>query len=262
MNNVSWLEVWFGATVTTALRYLFFAGLAWFLGYVLFRRAWFHRKIIQLRPASAQMRREITHSVVTIVIFGVVGLLTLEAARRGWTQIYWRVQDHSWAWWWTSIGLTILLHDTWFYWTHRAMHHRRLFRFFHRTHHLFTNPSPWASYAFSPAEALVQAMIFPLAAMLIPIHPLAFGVFMIWQMVFNVIGHAGYEYNHRWFMKTPLRFLLSTPTNHVMHHETKRGNYGLYFNFWDRIMGTNHADYERRFMEVTSRAKTDSAKAG
>jgi sterol desaturase/sphingolipid hydroxylase (fatty acid hydroxylase superfamily) len=40
-----------------------------------------------------------------------------------------------------------------------------------------------------------------------------------------------------------------------MHHETLRGNYGLYFNIWDRLMGTNHAQYEARFREVTTRPK-------
>ena len=45
----------------------------------------------------------------------------------------------------------------------------------------------------------------------------------------------------------------STPTNHIQHHDSFKGNYGLYFNFWDRWMGTNHPDYEKRFREVTSR---------
>jgi Delta7-sterol 5-desaturase len=44
-----------------------------------------------------------------------------------------------------------------------------------------------------------------------------------------------------------------------MHHEKFRGNYGLYFNFWDRLMRTNHEDYESRFREVTSRARADIA---
>jgi sterol desaturase/sphingolipid hydroxylase (fatty acid hydroxylase superfamily) len=46
---------------------------------------------------------------------------------------------------------------------------------------------------------------------------------------------------------------MNTPTNHVMHHEKLRGNYGLYFNVWDRLMGTNHKDYEKRFEEVVTR---------
>ena len=253
METWDWWGVLSITTVSTALRYLLFAGAAWMLGYVWFRRKWFHRKIVQVLPPSAQVRLEMRHSLTSIVIFGVVGWLTLEAARRGWTQMYWHVADRSWGWWWTSIGLTILLHDTWFYWTHRAMHHPKLFRHFHRTHHLFSNPTPWASFAFSPPEAVAQAAIFPLAVTVMPMHPGAFAVFMVWQMFFNVIGHAGYEYNRQALMRSPLRLLVNTPTNHIMHHEKMRGNYGLYFNFWDRLMGTNHADYEKRFHEVTSR---------
>jgi sterol desaturase/sphingolipid hydroxylase (fatty acid hydroxylase superfamily) len=60
-------------------------------------------------------------------------------------------------------------------------------------------------------------------------------------------------------MKTPLRYLLNTPTNHIMHHETLRGNFGLYFNLWDRLMRTNHECYEQRFEEITTRPKRDNS---
>ena len=133
------------------------------------------------------------------------------------------------------------------------MHHRRLFPLFHRVHHLSVNPSPWAAYSFAPAEAVVEAGIFPVVALVMPIHPAAFGLTMLWQILFNVAGHTGFEFHPRWLMKTPLRFILNTPTNHVMHHEKMRGNYGLYFNVWDRLMGTNHPEYESRFTEATSR---------
>ena len=56
-----------------------------------------------------------------------------------------------------SIGIAIVVHDTWFYWTHRLMHHRRLFKLFHRVHHESTNPTPWAAYCFAPLEAMAQA---------------------------------------------------------------------------------------------------------
>jgi sterol desaturase/sphingolipid hydroxylase (fatty acid hydroxylase superfamily) len=175
--------------------------------------------------------------------------------RAGWTQMYFKLGKHSMGWFVASVALTIVLHDAYFYWTHRLMHHPRLFRLFHRTHHLSTNPTPWAAYAFAPLEAVVQAGIFPLAVLLVPLHPLAFFAFMIWQLSFNVAGHAGFEFHPRWLIDSWLGKILNTPTNHVMHHEHFRGNYGLYFNVWDRLMGTNHERYEERFREVTSRAR-------
>jgi len=220
----------------------------------MFRHRWFHRKVIARFPQSEEVRREIRYSVLTLVIFGMVGAGTIAAAGAGWTRIYWRVSDHGGGGFAGSLICAIFLHDAYFYWTHRLMHHRWLFPVFHRVHHLSRNPSPWAAYAFAPAEAVVEAGIFPLVALVIPIHPGAFGIFMLWQIAYNVAGHTGFEYHPKWLMNTPLRFLLNTPTNHVMHHEKMRGNYGLYFNIWDRLMGTNHPDYETRFREVTSRA--------
>jgi len=47
-----------------------------------------------------------------------------------------------------------------------------------------------------------------------------------------------------------------------MHHEFQRGNYGLYFNFWDRLMKTNHEHYEERFREVTARRADSKRRKG
>lgn len=45
-----------------------------------------------------------------------------------------------------------------------------------------------------------------------------------------------------------------------MHHQYFTGNYGLYFLFWDRWMGTLHPDYEARFDQATSRNTLESLK--
>lgn len=246
-------------TVETGIRYTIFAGLAWLLGYVIFKKTWWHRKIVPRAPEAGDVRREMLHSAVTLVIFGAVGAATYLMIRAGWTQMYRKLGAHSGWWFFASIALTIALHDTYFYWTHRLMHHPRLFRLTHRTHHLSMNPTPWAAYAFSPLEAIVQAGIFPLAVFLVPLHPFAFIAFMLWQISFNVAGHTGYEFHRRWLIDSWLGKVLNTPTNHVMHHEHFRGNYGLYFNVWDRLMGTNHERYEERFREVTSRPREVSA---
>jgi sterol desaturase/sphingolipid hydroxylase (fatty acid hydroxylase superfamily) len=243
----------FGITIETGLRYAFFAGIAWLLGYVFFKRRWWHRKVVQREPLSVDVRRELRYSLITLVMFGAVGAATVALTRAGYTQMYWKFSAHSWAWFFTSIAIAIFVHDAWFYWTHRLMHHPRLFRWFHRGHHLSMNPTPWAAYAFDPLEAVVQALIFPIAVTIMPMHPLAFVAFMVWQISFNVIGHTGYEIWPRWLMDTWLGKFVNTPTNHAMHHEFLRGNYGLYFNIWDRLMGTNHTGYEERFREVTSR---------
>jgi lathosterol oxidase len=247
-----------GASLERAFWYFGLAGFAWLVLHVVFSRWLARRRIAARPPALGQMSRELLYSLRSLAIYGLVTGFMVFAALSGWTRIYVRFEDYDpvsglrlgWPWFFLSIVLIVLIHDAYFYWTHRLMHHPRLFRLFHRTHHLSTNPSPWAAYAFSPLEAFVQAGIAPLVLFTLPIHPLAFSIFMIWQIGFNVLGHCGYELFPRWFVRSPLGLLLNTATHHAQHHETNRANFGLYFNYWDRLMGTNHTRYAERFEEA------------
>lgn len=251
-----------GIGFTEFIRYFMAAGVIWLFFYVVRRRQWLPRKIIAKPPAWKDIRRELLLSALTSLIYAVVGLLTMFAIRQGWTQYYSRIGQYGWAWFGCSVVLTIFLHDAYFYWTHRMMHHPRLYPIMHKAHHRSVNPTPWAAYAFDPLEAVIQAAIFPLAVFLYPISPFAFLLFMVWQIGFNVIGHAGFEIYPHWLLKSWLGKFINTPTNHTMHHQYFRGNYGLYFNLWDRIMGTNHPDYEARFAAVTAKAEPEAEKKG
>jgi sterol desaturase/sphingolipid hydroxylase (fatty acid hydroxylase superfamily) len=244
-----------GASVERAFWYFVIAGGTWLALHVLLARWLARRRIAPRLPDFGQMSRELLYSLSSLAVYGLVGGFMVFAALSGWTRIYVEFERFGWTWFFVSIGLIVLIHDTYFYWTHRVMHHPRLFRLFHRTHHLSTNPSPWAAYAFSPWEAFVQAGIAPLVLFTIPIHPLAFSIFMLWQISFNVLGHCGYELFPRWFVRSPLGLVINTATHHAQHHETNRANFSLYFNVWDRLMGTNHARYPERFEEVVGDTK-------
>jgi sterol desaturase/sphingolipid hydroxylase (fatty acid hydroxylase superfamily) len=232
--------------------YVLLASAAYLFFYVAFRARLRHRRVSPRDPAAGQMRREVAHSLRSIAVFGLVTLAVLVAAGSGLTRLYGRVDRYGWGWFFASIAVMVVLHDTWFYWTHRLLHHRRLFRLIHRTHHLSTSPTPWAAYAFSPVEALIQAGVGPLIVFTIPTHPAAFAAFMVWQVAFNVLGHCGYEIFPAWFLRSPAGWVLNSVTHHAQHHEKFRANYGLYFNVWDRLMGTNHPDYQRRFAQAAS----------
>jgi Delta7-sterol 5-desaturase len=240
-----------GVAIGDAVWYLAMACGTWVLLYLVFRRLMSHRKISGRWPRAGQISREIWHSLRSLVIYGLVAMPITYAAWSGWTRMYRHIDDYGMTWYVTSILLMIVIHDAYFYWTHRAMHHRWLYRWMHRTHHLSTDPTPWAAYAFSATEAAVQAGIAPLILFTIPVHPSAFALFMIWQISFNVMGHCGCEIFPSWFLRTPLGYFLNSPTHHALHHEKFRGNFGLYFNVWDRLLGTNFSDYEARFEQAT-----------
>ncbi len=240
-----------GAAAGDLLWYALLASAAWLFFFVAFRGAMARRRVSRLDPTRRQVVREVLHSLRSVAVFGLVTAAVVYAGLCGWTRLYRRVDEYGWAWLLLSVGVMVVMHDGYFYWTHRLMHHRRLFRLLHRAHHLSTSPTPWAAYAFSPLEALVQAGIGPLIVFTVPTHPAAFAAFMAWQVAFNVLGHCGHEIFPRWFLRGPAGLVLNSVTHHALHHEKFRGNYGLYFNVWDRLMGTNHADYARRFEQAT-----------
>ena len=61
------------------------------------------------------------------------------------------------------------------------------------------------------------------------------------------MGHAGYEFYPRHFIKTWYGKWQTTATHHNMHHKYFNGNYGLYFSFWDKWMKTERKEYEEVF---------------
>jgi lathosterol oxidase len=148
----------------------------------------------------------------------------------------------------------VVLHDAYFYWTHRMMHHPRLFHAVHQMHHRSFAPTPWATYAFTTPEAFIQAGALLFIVMIIPVHPVAVGIWFFGQTFYNaVILHSGHENYPRWFIRTPAARALTSATHHSVHHEKSHGNFGLYFNLWDSLLDTNHADYAQRFEKAKSR---------
>lgn len=246
-----------GAFLIQLLRYLIVAGAAYLIFYVWKKSTWWHRKVVQRLPPATQMWREVAYSITTMLIFGIMALLVMLLRKTGLTQLYSSIEEYGWGYWGLSVVLFIFIHDTWFYFTHRWMHQPKVFKYFHRVHHLSHNPSPWAAFAFHPLEAVVEGLFFPLTVLFLPLHWSAILVFMLWMIVLNVLGHTGFEYSPKGWLSHWFGKWLNTPTHHAMHHQYGKGNYGLYFNLWDRLLGTNHPLYEQTFNQVVSRPKAE-----
>ena len=69
----------------------------------------------------------------------------------------------------------------------------------------------------------------------------------------NVYGHLGYEIAPKWFRNSFLFEIINTSTHHNLHHHKFKGNYGLYFRIWDRIMKTEHPDYVKEYDKIQQR---------
>lgn len=235
-------------------RYFMVAGTAFVLFYLLLGRVLAKKKIQSKQPKPKDYFREIGYSVITISLFALVPIVFLRNENiRVHTTFYMDIEEYGKLWFWLAFPVMFVMHDTYFYWTHRLMHHPKLYPYFHKVHHLSVNPSPWAAYAFHPLEAVVEIGIFVLFLFTIPIHKLHFFIFFLLSIIYNVYGHLGWELYPKGFAKSVVGKWVNTSVCHNQHHRFAQGNYGLYFLFWDRLMGTLRSDYETNFDEVKSK---------
>lgn len=249
------VEVWPRILLQDALRYFMFVVPAFGIVWVWKGREWRHRRVQIRAPRREVLWREARYSLLTIIIFSIVGTAIFAAKASGLTAIYDDVRSLGWAYLLVSPVLLIILHDAYFYWSHRLMHTRGVFRLVHAVHHRSASPSPWAAYSFHPFEAIIQAAFYPVVLFLIPFHPMALLVFVTFMIVRNVWGHLGFELLPRGFLEYSWVNWNTTTTHHDLHHSTSHANYGLYFTWWDRWMKTEHALYRETFNAVTSRVR-------
>jgi lathosterol oxidase len=253
MNSTPFFEVWPHIFLFDLLRYLIPASLAFLIFWVIAKNALKHRFIQKVFPKSNQLWKEFGYSMSTVIIFSLIGFCIFKANKAGITMIYHNVDDYGMAYMALSLAVAIIFHDFYFYWTHRLMHHKKIFKYVHRVHHESTNPSPWAAYSFHPWEAVVQAMVMPILVFTLPLHPLTASLFLIYMIVRNVIGHLGFEILPTGFTKNKWLNWNTAVTHHNMHHEHFHSNYGLYFTWWDKWMKTENKQYHEAFDEVKSR---------
>lgn len=222
--------------VILVLGYLLPAGHAYYKYYI--RHADPQARIQRRQPTPEGIRREIKLSLVTICIFAIMATGLFQLYKAGWTQIY--VPITAYPLWYLPLSFLICLvfHDTYFYWTHRFMHWKPVFKYTHVGHHKSIAPTPWAIFAFQPLEAVIQFCGIILLVLLIPLHPLTLLAFLIHDTMVNTAGHTGYEVVPRAVSRKAWFKGLNTVSHHDAHHTNMKVNYGSFFNVWDRWMGT------------------------
>jgi lathosterol oxidase len=234
----------------TVVRYFILAGIPFFLVYVLLGSRLKKAKIQARAAATKDFLREILHSMVSSLILAMVAFLVLYTPIHQYTLFYKHLDDYPYWWIPVSLVLSLVIHDTYFYWMHRMLHHKSIFRFAHLVHHRSTNPSPWAAYSFHLLEAIAEGGVIVVLAFVLPMHKFTLILFTITSFIINVYGHLGYEIMPKALRRTFWFEVINTSVHHNLHHSKFKGNYGLYFRWWDRLMGTEHPDYVKTYDRI------------
>ena len=123
----------------------------------------------------------------------------------------------------------IVAQDTIFYWSHRALHHKLLFRPIHRKHHLFRHVRPYmATYAHT-VEDLANVVAFFAAPALLGVSWQVMAIWIAVRVWETYEAHSGYGFTR-------------IASRHAFHHlHATKGCLGSFFGIWDRLMGTDKA---------------------
>jgi ring-1,2-phenylacetyl-CoA epoxidase subunit PaaE len=235
---------------------------AFFILWIIFKKFFANRRIQETQKADkTQLLRELKNSLLTIIVFTGIDVFvfhdsmkTMETAT---FKVYSSFTEHGGIPYFIFITfLLFVVEDTYFYWMHKTVHSPKLYKYIHKVHHESIDTTPFTSYSFHPIEAALEIVpmgLIMVIAYFFPVHILALVIWQFLSIALNVLGHSGYElfpsfWNNYWFLKWKL-----PATHHNMHHERFNGNYGLYFIWWDRIMGTEFPDYEEKFKSIFQR---------
>ena len=231
----------------SAVRYFVLAGLPFVIFYLLLPKKTGAFKIQQKQASKKDFLREVWHSMQSNLVFAIITVAILFTPLRSFTRIYDQISDYPAWYFWLSIVFCLIIHDTYFYWMHRLLHYKNLFKLTHVVHHQSTNPSPWTSYSFHIVEAVTEGAVLLVLVLLLPLHPFSLISFTISSFLINVYGHLGYEIAPKWMRNTWIFEVINTSVHHNLHHSKFKGNYGLYFRFWDRVMGTENPNYVKEY---------------
>ncbi len=209
-----------------------------------------NRRIQNRRAQRGDYAREVLSSLRTVLVFATTTISVLVMREYG--IIRFKLDGAGLGLIAVQFAIMVVAHDAYFYWMHRALHHKHLFRATHLHHHKSRTPTPWTAYSFASWEAVTEALFMPLFLLATSMMGIAYAgwavLFFLWHMIFrNVMAHAGVELFPAGWTDTKWTDWVSTTTHHDLHHQAGGYNFGFYFTWWDRWMGTEHPQYKERF---------------
>ncbi len=196
---------------------------------------------IQKRGFSSPSGRDIRSSAIQLFFTSLCISLGIFAQYAGWT--FYEPLESSWWSLPTFFVLSLILHDSWFYWGHRALHTRWLYRF-HSPHHRNVTPSVWSNDAGHFVDTLFAHSYYAIIVFIMPIPANALILHRIFDQISAAVGHCGYEHFASPTARKPWPFLCTV--FHDQHHQYFLYNYGNYFSLWDRLCKTVHPEYDNR----------------
>lgn len=231
------------------IRYFLVAGGVYGFFYSDLGKPYIIKNLRSLPPKWKSMRQDAELAILSAVFFSLCAALILSGYDSGLTRLYATFEQYGLWYIGFSFVVVLILQDGYFYLIHRTFHHPLLFKWLHHGHHRSLEPTPWTSFAFDLPEAIFQGLFFIGIVFLIPLHFITLIALLMTMTIWAVVTHLGIDPFPRSLMRDWLGKWFIGPTHHSIHHRKYRVHYGLYFTFWDKLLGTHDPSYEQEFLD-------------
>jgi len=209
-------------------------------------------KVSSLSVNKKQKKREFKQNIICLLSQSIPMLFLFFLYKHGLTKLYFDPALYGYGYFIFTIVLLMFFLDACYYWIHRWFHATKIefFQKIHAVHHRSVNLNILSSFSMHPLE--YYTFMFPpvICICIIPINITALVIFSIITQIFVFYGHNGYEAMPNGAIKNRIFSKFSNCVFHQMHHHYGKYNYGMYFTIWDRLMHTDHPDYEKTFNKI------------
>jgi sterol desaturase/sphingolipid hydroxylase (fatty acid hydroxylase superfamily) len=133
----------------------------------------------------------------------------------------------------------MIVEDSVFFWSHKTLHHPKVYRYIHKQHHEYRTTVGIAAEYAHPLEYVmgnIMPMVLGPKILAGRCHVFTFWLWLMMRIGETIDGHCGYDFS--W---SPYRLLpFSGGANyHDYHHSHNTGNFASFFTIWDTICGSN-----------------------
>ena len=144
----------------------------------------------------------------------------------------------------SQIMFCMLIEDITFYFSHRLLHHPKIYPSIHKIHHENKVNFCLAAFHTHPIEYIfgnILPMVMGPAFLWHRIHRASvFGWYFV-RIVETLECHSGYSFPFSPFRLLPFQL---EADYHFFHHNSNVGNYATFFTWWDTVFGTNTEFYK------------------
>ncbi|MFI4957053.1 MAG: sterol desaturase family protein [Gammaproteobacteria bacterium] len=129
-----------------------------------------------------------------------------------------------------------------YYFYHRLLHTKFLYKRFHIHHHRAIVPTPISAFYFTLTERLSYTVLFVLPLFLLSaLNLLSIPLLVIFTLSFDIInalGHTNTQLFSENYKKSIWHLFFYSPDFHGDHHKYFRTNYSLFMPLWDKLFKT------------------------